>query len=71
MKLGSVIIWAVTLIAIVITLSTQAYITKHDYASGYNAAIQEAYANGLMETVQLSDGTTVLRWIETHKLGYE
>lgn len=71
MNKTSIIIWAVTLVAIVATFTAKAIIAKYDYQRGVNDTVREAYEMGLVEPVTLPNGTQGFRWIETHKLGYE
>jgi hypothetical protein len=71
MNKTSIVIWAVTLVAIVATFTAKAVIAKYDYQRGVNDTIREAYEMGLVETVVLPNGAKGFRWIETHKLGYE
>jgi hypothetical protein len=41
------------------------------YSAGVEATMQEAFENGLAQEFVLKDNAVGLRWIETHKLGYE
>lgn len=71
MNKSSIIIWATTLIAIITTFSAKAVIAKYDYRRGVEDTLIDAYRNGVAEKFVTPDGVTGLRWIETHKLGYE
>lgn len=71
MNKSSIIIWAVTLVAIVATFTAKAVIAKYDYARGVNDAMRDAIANGVAIEFILPNGEHGVRWIETHKIGYE
>ncbi len=55
-------------IALIIFLIVSTFIGG--YITGRNAIYREAYENGLM-IMSRDNGKNVLRWIETHKIGYD
>lgn len=71
MNKSSIIIWAVTLVAIVVTFTAKAVIAKYDYRRGVQDTMEEAYECGVAVEFVKPNGEIGLRWIETHKLGYE
>lgn len=41
------------------------------YARGVDDTLQEAFENGVAQKELTKENDIVIRWIETHKLGYE
>lgn len=71
MNKSSFIIWVSTIVAIAITFSAKAVIAKYDYQRGVEDTMRDAYENGVAIEYVTADNQVGLRWIETHKLGYE
>ena len=55
---------------IVLALLSQILTFIFGYNMGRSNTYREAYENGLM-IMSRSNGKNVLRWIETHKIGYD
>ena len=58
------------LIIIILTLISQIIYFIIGYNKGVKQTHREAYENGLM-IMSRDNGKNVLRWIETHKIGYD
>ena len=59
----SIIIWGMTLVAIVATFTAKAVIAKYDYETGYNAAMKEAVDFGLAEKFAHTEYGDIYCWI--------
>jgi len=59
----SIVIWAVTLVAIVATFTAKAVIVKYDYERGYNDAMKEACDYGLAEKLTHSEHGEFYSWL--------
>ena len=55
---------------IVLALLSQILTFIFGYSMGRSNTYREAYKNGLM-IMSRDNGKNVLRWIETHKIGYD